>query len=92
VFAVIRKARALDNLSVEITWDDDEVSVVSLRETIAKGGVFAPLSDPEIFAKVELGDGGRWVQWPGEVDICADYLWYQAHPDAKIEELEPAEE
>jgi len=23
-----------------------------------------------------------------EVDICADALWYQAHPDVKIEELE----
>jgi hypothetical protein len=24
----------------------------------------------------------------GEVDICADALWYQAHPEVKIEELE----
>ncbi len=92
MFAVIRKARALDNLALEITWEDGEVSVVSLRETVAKGGVFAPLRDPEQFAIVELGEGGRWVQWPGEVDIGADDLWYQAHPEAKIEELGAAKE
>jgi hypothetical protein len=79
LFAVIRKAKVLQDLALEITWEDGEVSVVSLHETVAKGGVFAPLGDPEMFAKVELGEGGRWLQWPSEVDICADDLWYQAH-------------
>ena len=92
MFAVIRAAKALPDLSVEITWECDEVSVVSLRETIAKGGVFAPLINPELFAQVEVGEGGRWLQWPGEVDICADAIWSQAHPEAKIEELEATEE
>jgi len=87
MFAVIRKARALDNLALEITWQDGEVSVVSLRETVAKGGVFAPLHDPKIFAKIELGKGGRWIQWLDEVDICADDLWYQAHPESKPDDL-----
>jgi hypothetical protein len=92
VFAVIQKVRALGDLSLEITWEDAEVSLVSLGETVAKGGVFAPLGDAEMFAKVEIGEGGRWLQWPGEVDICADDLWYQAHPDAEIEELELVKE
>jgi hypothetical protein len=81
LFAVIRKAKVLQDLALEITWKDGEVSVVSLHETVAKGGVFEPLGDPEMFAKVELGEGGRWLQWPSEVDICADDLWYQAHPN-----------
>lgn len=92
MFAVIRKARALDDLALEITWEDGEVSVVSPRETVAQGGVFAPLREPELFARIELGEGGRWVQWPNEVDICADDLWYQAHPQAKIDELDLAKE
>jgi hypothetical protein len=37
---------------------------------------------------LKIGEGGRWLEWPGEIDICADALWYQAHPDVKIEELE----
>ncbi len=87
MFAVIRKAKALPDSSIEITWNDGEVSVVSMRETIEKGGVFAPLAEPEEFAKIKVGDGGRWVEWPGEVDICADDIWYQAHPEIKAEEL-----
>jgi hypothetical protein len=87
VFAVIRKAKALDDLRIEVTWEDGEISVLPLRETVAKGGLFQPLGNPELFAKVEVGDGGRWLEWPGEVDICADDLWYQAHPKAKIEDL-----
>lgn len=90
--AVIQKVRVLGDLSLEITWEDAEVSVVPLRETVAKRGAFASLGDAEMFSKVDIGEGGRWLQWPGEVDICADDLWYQAHPDAEIEELELVKE
>ncbi len=92
MFAVIQKVKALGDLSLEITWEDAEVSLVSLGATVAKGGVFAPLGDPEMFAKVEIGEGGRWLQWPDDVDICTDDLWYQAHPDVEIEELELVKE
>ncbi len=88
MFAVIRKVRALENLAIEVTWKDGELSVVSLRDTVARSGVFAALNDPIVFRMVELGDGGRWVQWPEELDICADDLWYQAHPDEKGHEIE----
>jgi hypothetical protein len=88
VLAVIREAKPLTDFSVEITWEEGEVSMLSLHETVAKSGVFASLSDPKIFGQLKIGEGGRWLEWPGEVDICADALWYQAHPDAKIEELE----
>jgi hypothetical protein len=88
VLAVIREAKPLLDFSVEITWEDGEISVLSLHETVTKGGVFASLSDPKIFGQLKIGEGGRWLEWPGEVDICADALWYQAHPEAKIEELE----
>jgi hypothetical protein len=88
VLAVIREAKPLAGLSVEITWEDGEVSVLSLHQTIGKGGVFAPLVDPKVFGQVKVGEGGRWLEWPGEVDICADALWYQAHPDVSIDELE----
>jgi Protein of unknown function (DUF2442) len=92
VFAVIREAKPLSGFSVEITWEEGEVSVLSLHDIVTKGGVFAPLSDPKIFAQLKIGEGGRWLEWPGEVDICADALWYQAHPAAKIEELELTKE
>lgn len=88
MLAVIREARPLADFVVEITWEDGEVSVLSLHKTVIKGGIFASLSDPTIFGQLKIGEGGRWLEWPGEVDICADDLWYQAHPEAQIEELE----
>jgi Protein of unknown function (DUF2442) len=88
VLAVIREAKPLTDFSVEITWEEGKVSVLSLHEIVAKGGVFASLRDPKVFGQLKVGEGGRWLEWPGEVDICADALWYQAHPDAKIEEME----
>ena len=88
MFAVIREAKPLTGLLVEITWEEGEVSVLLLHEIVAKGGVFSPLSDPKIFNQLKIGEDGRWLEWPGEVDICADALWNQAHPEAKIEELE----
>ncbi|MBV8356773.1 MAG: DUF2442 domain-containing protein [Deltaproteobacteria bacterium] len=88
MLAVIREAKPLTDFSVEITWEEGDISVISLHEIVAKGGVFAPLSDPKIFGQLKIGEGARWLEWPGEVDICADTLWYQAHPNAKIDELE----
>src|SRR5713226_1460532 len=52
---------------------------------MAEGAVFSALSDAEIFAHFAVGEGGRWLEGSGEVDICADALCYQAHPEAKIE-------
>ncbi len=92
MLTVIRQAIQLSGFSIKITWEDGEVSVLSLHETVAKGGVFASLSDPKIFAQLKIGEGGRWLEWPGEVDMCADALWYDAHPGAKIEGLELTEE
>jgi hypothetical protein len=32
------------------------------------------------------------LEWPGEIDFCADALWFEAHPDDAPEHanLEPA--
>jgi hypothetical protein len=43
VLAVIGEAKPLPDFSVEITWEDGEISVLSLHETVTKGGVFASL-------------------------------------------------
>ena len=46
------------------------------------------LSVMETRGSVRASDDGRWLEWPGEVDICADDIWYQAHPETKVEGLE----
>jgi hypothetical protein len=42
---------------------------------IKRGGVFAPLADPAVFAAVEIVDHGHCIEWPDEVDIGADSLY-----------------
>ena len=84
---IIRDVKALPDFAVEIRWEDGETSVVSFRETIVKGGVFAQLGDPEFFAKVKVGDEGDCIVWPGELDFGADSLWYRAHPETPVAEL-----
>jgi hypothetical protein len=89
---VIRQVQVRADFSVEIQWQDGETSTVSFRDTIAKGGKFAQLGDWEFFAKVELGEGGDSIVWPGELDFGADSLWCRAHPDAPVEELDVVKE
>ncbi|MCH7523150.1 MAG: DUF2442 domain-containing protein [Chloroflexi bacterium] len=33
------------------------------------------LANPEFFSKVSVGEDGRFIQWPSEIDFCADALW-----------------
>jgi hypothetical protein len=42
-------------------------------------GVVAAVTDPEIFAQVRVGERGRSLEWPGEIDFCADALWFETH-------------
>jgi len=46
---------------------------------IGKGGL-AALADPKVFAQVKVGERGRSLEWPGEIDFCADALWFETHP------------
>jgi Protein of unknown function (DUF2442) len=66
--------------SVTLTWANGATTENSFRHVIGKG-VFAPLADPAFFAQVRVGEGGRSLEWPGELDFCADALWFKAHPE-----------
>jgi hypothetical protein len=65
--------------SVRLTWANGERTVTDMGHLVGKG-VFAALSDPRIFAQVRIGDRGRSIEWPGEIDLCADALWFEMHP------------
>ena len=65
--------------TVTVTWANGEKTVNSFRHLIGKG-VFATFSDPAFFAQVGVGDRGRSLAWPGEIDFCADALWFETHP------------
>jgi hypothetical protein len=49
--------------------------VVDIKPYIERGGIFAPLAAPSLFEQVTVGEHGRFIVWPGAVDLCADALW-----------------
>jgi hypothetical protein len=51
-------------------------------------GVFAVWTDYTVFQQVFIGEHGRTLVWPGELDFCADALWLQITEKAP-EELFP---
>lgn len=68
-------------LTVRLIWRTGAVTVKDMRPIIAGGGVFAALADPAVFSQVRVGERGRSLEWPDEVDLCADALWFEAHPE-----------
>ncbi len=70
---------------LQLTYAAGEVVEVDLTPLIRRGGVFAALADPALFEQVIVGTGGRYVEWPGEVDLCADALWLAAHEQSGSE-------
>ena len=75
----IRQAKARHGHLLELVYEQGETVEVDLGPLIAAGGVWAALSAPADFARVKVGPDGRYVEWPGELDLCADALWLQAH-------------
>ncbi|MEX2140792.1 MAG: DUF2442 domain-containing protein [Pirellulales bacterium] len=66
---------------LRLLYADSASFEVDIRPLIDKGGVFAPLADRALFAQVRIGEGGRYVEWPGEVDLCADALRLEGQTD-----------
>lgn len=73
------------NHTVALTWANGEKTVSSFRHLVGKG-VFAAFADPAFFTQARVGEGGRSLEWPGELDFCADALWFEAHPEDAPEE------
>jgi hypothetical protein len=63
---------------LKLTWNDGYEGIVDLRGIIARGKVFAPLSAPDYFKGVRVGDHGHSIYWGEpdneEVDFGADRL------------------
>ena len=78
------------NYTVAVTWANGATTVNRFDHLVGKG-VFAAVADPTVFAQVHIGERGRSLEWPGEIDFCADALWFETHPaDAPQSPRRPA--
>jgi hypothetical protein len=63
-----------------VEFDDGFVGRVDLSSLARPGSVTAAFAEPAFFGKVRLGPRGRSLEWPGDIDLCADSL--RARADA----------
>ncbi len=68
--------RVLDSYRVWLRFDDAVEGEVSFS-ALAGQGVFAAWTDYALFRQAFIGEHGRTLTWPGELDFCADALWLQ---------------
>lgn len=78
----IQHVSVLPDLRLRLAFGDGAIVIVGFGDTAARGGVFAPLADPDFFARVRVGEGGRYLEWPGGLDFCADALRRTGLPEA----------
>jgi hypothetical protein len=66
--------------TVALTWANGAKTVNRFAHLVGKG-VFRAFADPAFFAQVRIGENGRSLEWPDELDFCADALWFEVHPE-----------
>jgi len=71
----IEKVEVSGPQRLRLMFADGSVKESDFAPLIAKGGVWASLASAEEFARVKIGEGGRYLEWPCGVDACADALW-----------------
>ena len=66
----------LETFSVIVTFENGEQVEYDMKSKIELGPVFLPLADLKVFQKVAIGGNGRYIFWPGEVEIGADSIYW----------------
>ncbi len=64
---------------IRLTYANGHTVTVGLAPLIRQEGVFTVLANPIVFERVRVGERGRYIEWPGGPDLCADALWLAAH-------------
>ncbi|MFY9260760.1 MAG: hypothetical protein WAO71_09660 [Gallionella sp.] len=75
-FPKLQTATALEPPRVQTTWSTGEVLVVDLGEILRKSAFLAQLLEPEVFARVHVGEHGCCLEW-FDSEFGADnvYAW-----------------
>jgi len=79
--ARIVAARVRDGYTVALEFADGFRGSVDFGESIRSDRVTAALRDPAAFSSVRIGPRGRSLEWPGDIDFCADALRLRARPE-----------
>jgi hypothetical protein len=75
--------------AVSLRWANGAETINSFRHLLPRG-VMKRLADPVYFARVVVGERGRSLVWPDEIDFCADALWFDVHPEDNAQQASAA--
>ncbi len=64
---------------LRVRFDDGFTGEVDIAALVPFRGVFAPLADPEYFARVRVNPDTHTVEWPNRADIDPSVLRRNAH-------------
>jgi len=67
--------------TLTLAWDDGSSSSKAMASLIGTRRIFKPLADPALFCSVRIINDGRGLAWGDDIDLCADALWFDAHPE-----------
>ena len=84
----ITAVEALPDLRLKIAFDDGATGVVDMSDEPRKP-IFASWGQPGRFALVRIAHGGRSLEWPDGIDLCADALYLEI-TGMKVEGLFPS--
>jgi hypothetical protein len=74
--ATVTDMQVLDGYRVELSFSDGVRGIVDLTNRIVgRGGVFAPLENPDFFRQVAVDPELGTIVWPNGADICPDLLY-----------------
>jgi len=71
---------------LKLAYNDGARFTLDITDLIESGGVYAALRDEHVFTKVSLAADGSYIEFPGEIDFCADSL----RQSAEVQQLQPA--
>lgn len=66
----------LPGAKISVLFTDGTEGVIDMSDFVGSG-VFAPLADPDIFARAYVGDHGQ-IAWSEEMEICPDAAYLEA--------------
>lgn len=65
----------LPHSRIFVVFSDGLEGVIDMSSSVGRG-VFARLSDPQVFARVHIGDRGQ-IAWSEEMEICPDAAYLE---------------
>ena len=76
IFHKIKNVKALDNLILEIIFENEEIKYYDIKKLISEHKEFEILNDKTLFELVKVDVGGYGISWNDDLDISCNTLYY----------------